>query len=255
LARRASEISTAITQTSTAVEELKQSAEVAGDQAKSVSQRSLQVVEIAEHGKKATDQTVERMELVRHQMETIDETVEKLAESSAAIENIIEAVQDLSDQSNLLAVNASIEAARAGDYGKGFAVVAHEIKALADQSKEATEQVAQILKEIRNWVARVATATHEGSKIVDAAVEQSIVGGESIEALSRNVAEAADAASVIDAASKQQSVGVDQVSDAMKSIEEALHHTLDYTSRLEAAASQLEELRERFDDLTAPFRV
>ena len=82
----------------------------------------------------------------------------KLSEQSQAIEEIIVSVQDLADQSHLLAVNASIEAARAGDQGKGFAVVANEIKSLADQSKEATDQIRSILDDTRKWVSAVVMA-------------------------------------------------------------------------------------------------
>ena len=131
----------------------------------------------------------------------------KLSDQGKAIEEIIEVVQDLADQSNLLAVNASIEAARAGDRGKGFAVVAHEIKTLADQSKEATEQVRGILQETRQWISAVVMATEQGIKAVEAGVEQSALAGESIEALVSSVVQSSHAASIIETTSDQQAVG------------------------------------------------
>ena len=127
------------------------------------------------------------MNLIKDQMESIGETVVRLSEHSQAIGNIIATVQDLADQSNLLAVNASIEAARAGDYGKGFAVVAHEIKTLADQSRQATEQVTSILQDTRKWVSAVVMATEQGGKAVDAGVAQSVQASESIRLLTEGV--------------------------------------------------------------------
>ena len=116
-------------------------------------------------------------------MESIGETVVRLSQHSQSIEQIISTVQDIADQSNLLAVNASIEAARAGERGKGFAVVAHEIKSLADQSREATAQVREILEEIRKWISAVVMATEQGAKAVTSGLDQAASAGESIKVL------------------------------------------------------------------------
>ena len=144
--------SSAVAETTTTVEQVKQAAKVSSEKARNVAETAQQSVQITDTGKKATEDTLDRMNLIKEQMESIGETVVRLSEHSQAIEDIITTVQDLADQSNLLAVNASIEAARAGDQGKGFAVVAHEIKTLADQSKNATEQVRSILQDTRKWV-------------------------------------------------------------------------------------------------------
>ena len=175
-------------------------------------------------------------------MSSIGETVVKLSEHSKAIEEIVAAVQDLADQSNLLAVNASIEAARAGDRGKGFAVVAHEIKSLADQSKEATDQIRTILGDTQRWVGAVVMATEQGSKAVEAGVEQSILAGEAIQSLATSVQTSSQAASVIDVSSQQQFTGVEQVASAMASIETAMRQNIEGTKQLEDEAKRLEEL-------------
>ncbi|MCA1960110.1 MAG: methyl-accepting chemotaxis protein [Desulfomonile sp.] len=237
-----SKTSSAVAETTTTVEEVRQAAKVSSTQAKGVADTARKAVAFSESGKKATEDTVYRMNLIRDQMESIGETVVKLSEHSRTIEEIIVAVQDIADQSNLLAVNASIEAARAGDQGKGFAVVAQEIKTLADQSRELTQQVRSILDETRKWVGAVVMATEQGGKAVDAGLEQSVRTGEAIQALTDSVSEAAHAASVIDASSSQQFVGVDQVASAMTSIEQAMQQNLAGTAQLEAAARRLEEL-------------
>lgn len=249
LSASTSKTSSAVTETTTTVEEVKQAAKLSSEQAKTVSHSSVKAVEISYAGRKATDETVHRMKEIRQQMSSVGETVVKLSEQSKAIEEIISSVQDLADQSNLLAVNASIEAARAGDQGKGFAVVAHEIKSLADQSKEATEQIRGILGEIRQWVNAVVMATEQGGKAVEAGVEQSVQAGDSIQALADSVAEAAHAATVIDTSSEQQFIGVEQVAGAMTSIETAMQQNLAGTSQLEDAARRLEELGHTLKEL------
>ena len=110
--------SSAVTETSSTVEEVKQAARVSSEKAKSVSASSKNAVLISERGKKATDETIQKMNVIKEQMESVGETVVKLSEHSRAIEDIVSTVQDLADQSNLLAVNASIEAARARRSGQ-----------------------------------------------------------------------------------------------------------------------------------------
>ncbi len=255
LSASASKTSSAITETTTTVEEVRQAARTAGEKAKSVAVSSQEAVRTSEEGKKATEDTIHRMNLIKEQMESIGETVVRLSEHSQAIEEIIAAVQDLADQSNLLAVNASIEAARAGDQGKGFAVVAHEIKSLADQSKDATEQVRTILEDTRKWVGAVVMATEQGVKAVDAGVAQSEAAGESIQTLAQNVFESSQAAGVIDASAQQQFTGVDQVSSAMVSIEQAMQQNLAGTSQLEDSARRLAELGEELKRLVSTYKI
>ncbi|MCA1960103.1 MAG: methyl-accepting chemotaxis protein, partial [Desulfomonile sp.] len=255
VATSTAETSTAVTETTTTVEQVRQAARLASEKAKKVAQSSQQAVEISSAGKGATEDTVVRMNLIKEQMESIGETVVRLSEHSQAIEDIIGSVQDLADQSNLLAVNASIEAARAGDHGRGFAVVAQEIKTLADQSKQATAQVRTILDETRKWVSAVVMATEQGGKAVQAGVEQSKLAGESISKLSQSVLTSSQVASVIEASSEQQSVGVDQVSNAMASIEHAMKQSLDGTALLESSAQRLADLGSQLKDLVHRYKV
>lgn len=255
LAAITSKTSSAVTQTTTTVEEVKQAARISGDKAKAVAEEARQALKTSEEGKKATEETIEGMNLIKNQMESIGETVVRLSEHGRAIEEIIGSVQDLADQSNLLAVNASIEAARAGDQGRGFAVVAHEIKTLAEQSRQAAQQVRTILEENRKWVSEVVMATEQGTKAVEAGVKQSGVSGESIGALVKSVQQSSQAASVIEVTSEQQYVGVNQVATAMMNIEQAMAQTVSGSSELEAASRRLEELGSQLKDMNRRYKI
>ena len=247
--------SAAVSETTATVEQVKQSALTSKERAMSVSESSRKAVEISEEGRKATENTVYRMNVIKDQMESIGETVVKLSEHSVAIEDIIGTVQDIADQSNLLAVNASIEAARAGDHGKGFAVVAHEIKNLADQSKEATDHVRSILEDTRKWVSAVVMATEQGGKAVEAGVEQSLSAGEAIQALADGVAEAAQVAGIIQTASDQQVQGVEQVAGAMVSINTAVQQNVSGSTQLEDMSKQISEVGGSLRDMVNRYRV
>ncbi len=251
----ATETSAAVAQTSTTAEQVKQSARVVSEKAKQVADMSGKAVIVSESGMNATRRTVEGMNSIKEQMDSTAETVIKLSDQSRTIEEIVAVVRDLANQSNLLAVNASIEAAGAGDSGKGFGVVAHEIKSLADQSKEATEQIRSMLDETQKWISAAVTSTDQGSKAVQRGVEESVSAGLSIEQLSQSVSESAQAASTIDASTRQQVVGAEQVASSMASIEQALRGNLEGFSQLESAAKRLEELGTELKHLVQTYRI
>lgn len=245
----ASQTTTAVAETSTTVEQVKQAARMANEKAKGVADGAQESVQTSMDGSKATEEAVNKIALVKDQMETISETVVRLSDHSLTIEQIVGTVQDISDQSNLLAVNASIEAARAGDHGKGFSVVAHEIKNLADQSKEATGRIRAILEETRQWVSAVVMATEQGSKSVQAGVRQSARAGESIKLLADAVLASSQAASMIQTTSEQQTTGVEQVALAMGNIQTAVQQNLSSMNQLRDSAARLETLGGELEQL------
>ncbi len=255
LVQNTSKTSAAVSEVSTTITQVSHSAKVASTKAKNVVEISQQALTSSDAGRQATQMTIERMNVIRDQMTSIGETVVRLSDQSQAIEDIIVSVQDLADQSNLLAVNASIEAARAGDQGKGFAVVAHEIKNLADQSKEATDQIRTILDDTRKWVSAVVMATEQGGKAVQSGVEQSMLAGDAITSLVDSVASSAQAASVISASSEEQLAGTEQASNAMISIEQAVRENQDGTSQVNEAARKLQEIGDSLDQLVKYYKV
>ncbi|MFH1114376.1 MAG: methyl-accepting chemotaxis protein [Pseudomonadota bacterium] len=244
-----------VTETNTTVEQVKQAAQLAREKAKKVAEAANRAVRTSIEGKAATDETSQRMSLIRDQMESIGDTVVRLSEHSRAIEEIISTVKDLADQSNLLAVNASIEASRAGEHGKGFAVVAHEIKTLADQSREATDQVRSILQDTNKWVSAVVMATEQGNKAVEAGVLQAGMAGNSIQDLADSVAASSQSASVIETTSEQQMIGVEQVAGAMANIVQAMHQNEQGTTQIERAARQLGNLGSQLGTLAGRYKL
>jgi methyl-accepting chemotaxis protein len=255
LAASAAETATAVTETTATVEEVKQTSQVSSQKAKFVADEAQKAVEIARTGKLAVDQTIEGMGAIRQQMEAVAESILSLSAQGQAIGEIIATVDDLAAQSKLLAVNAAIEAAKAGEEGKGFAVVAQEVRSLAEQSKQATLQVRTILTDIQKATSSAVLATELGSKTVEAGVRQSTSSGESIRALAESIAGAAQASTQIAATSQQQFVGMDQVAMAMENIKTASTQTVASTKQAETAAQQLHQLGQKLKDLVARFKV
>jgi methyl-accepting chemotaxis protein len=255
LATTSAEAATAVSETTATVEEVRQTAQLANQKAKSVSENTQKMTQISQTGAKSTEETIEGINVIQQQMESIGDTMVRLSDQSQTIGRIVATVEDLAAQSNLLAVNASIEAAKAGEQGKGFAVVAQEVKSLAEQSQQATNQVRNILTDIRKATSAAVMATEQGSKAVEAGVKRSGQAGQSIQMLSGSVVEAAQAATQIAASSQQQLVGMDQVALAMESIKEASTQNMASAKQLESAAHNLKELGQKLQHTVARYKI
>jgi methyl-accepting chemotaxis protein len=255
VASGAAETATAVSETTTTVEEVKQTAQLSAQKAKYVSDSAQRTSVVAQTGRKSVDESVEGMRRIQGQMESIAESVVRLSEQSQTIGEIMLTVNDLAEQSNLLAVNASIEAAKAGEQGKGFAVVAQEVRSLAEQSKQATSQVRNILNDIQKATTAAVMITEQGSKAVDGGLQQSIQAGDSVQKLADSIEEAAQAATQIAASSQQQMVGMDQVAQAMESIKTASGQNLASTKQTEMAAKNIQELGRKLKDLVAQYKI
>jgi methyl-accepting chemotaxis protein len=255
VAAGSAEAAVAVSQTTTTVEEVKQTAQVSAQKARHVSDTAQKSVQFSQGGRRAVEESIAGMRNIQQQVDLIGRSIVKLAEQSQAIGEIIATVNDLAEQSNLLAVNAAIEAAKAGDQGKGFAVVAQEIKSLAEQSKQATAQVRTILGDIQKATNGAVLATEQGAKAVDAGAQLSTQLGESIRQLADSISEASQAATQIAASAQQQLAGMDQVALAMQNINQASNQNVASTRQAEGAAQNLHELGVRLKSLVERYAV
>ncbi|MCU0598622.1 MAG: methyl-accepting chemotaxis protein [Desulfobacterales bacterium] len=255
LASSASETSSSISEVTTTVEEVKQTSHVATEKAKYVSQSADVTAKISYDGKQATGNTMTGINRIRDEMNYIAESTVQLSDQTKSIEEIINTVSDIADQSNILSVNAAIEAAKAGEHGKGFAVVAQEVKSLADQSKEATNQIRSLLEDIQRATGSAVMATERGIKTVEEAVDLSEQAGDAIDRLSTKVTESAESAMQISASNQQQLAGMDQLSQAMESINDATQQNLEAVKQLEDALKGLEELVQTMNDITSSYKI
>ena len=251
----AQETAASVTQTTATVEEVKQGAHLTSQKTKAVAESSQKGLQLAHVGRKATETVAESMTRINGQMASISDTIVKLSEQSQMIGEITSTVDDIAEQSNLLAVNAAIEAAKAGEHGKGFAVVAQEIKSLAEQSKQATKQVRGILNSIQKATGVAVMATEQGSKAVDQGTKESMNANESIRTLSASFSETVQSAGQIAASTQEQLTGMDQVAMAMESIKAASQQNVASMKQLETAAQTLKDIGHKFTELVGRYKV
>jgi methyl-accepting chemotaxis protein len=250
-----SQIASSISETVSSMKEVKQTSELSSDKARYVAESSRNVVQVSQDGEKAVNETVSSMNSIQEQMVSIAESIVGLSEQTQSIGNIITVVDDIAEQSRLLAVNASIEAVKAGEHGKGFSVVAGEIKSLAQQSKQSTNQVRGILSEIQKATSNSVMVTEKGNKTVDGGVKQAIQTGDAIQVLARSIAESSQAATQIEATARQQLAGIGQIFSAMETINDAITQNAEGARQLESSARNLEDLGTRLKTIVDGYKI
>jgi methyl-accepting chemotaxis protein len=237
----ANEQDAVVTETTATVNEVRATVTETAERAQSVAETAQLSVDISRTGLESVHETVEGMELIRRRVEDIADNILVLSEHTQQIGEIIATVNNLADQSRMLALNASVEAARAGEEGRGFAVVAMEVRNLADQNRDATIQVREILGEIQRATNSAVMVTEEGSKGVDSGQQKVNSAGESINELAKAIEEAAMAAMQIAASTRQQTIGMDQLTGAMRTIKHATTETVSSTMQVEASVQRLRD--------------
>jgi methyl-accepting chemotaxis protein len=232
----------ATNETTATVEEVRQTALLSQERAARLAGNSEHVARAAELGRAQAQGTIAVYARIQSQMDVIAEAVGRLFDQTQAVGEIIAAVNDLAEQSNLLAVNASIEAAKAGEDGRGFAVVAEEVKSLAAQSKQAVVHVRGILIEIESAGKTAVQAADQGRETIAAGRVEIAQAEEGTLSLADAASETAQSALQISASSLQQLAGMDQISQAIGSIRQAGNQSVEGTRQVEEEAAQLQEL-------------
>lgn len=232
----------AVRQMAASVHELRQAGESVARRTQTVLDMAQKTEAIAETGLQSVEEAIRSTETGRQRLETLAERVMGFSERTHEIAEINATVGELAEKSNLLAVNASIEAAKAGEAGRGFAVVANEVKELAEQSKAATAQVRRIIADIQRSAQAAVIAAEQHAKAADATVTTSRQSGAAISSLAGRITEASQAARQNLVAAEQQQAGIEQIALAVDNIEASSAQTVSATTQVEQSARSLHDL-------------
>jgi methyl-accepting chemotaxis protein len=250
-----SEQAAAVAETTSTIEEVRQAAEQTSDRTQIVSDMAGNSLELANRGLQAVNKNEEGMQNLKDQVRNIAETILALSEQTQQIGEIITTVNDIADQSNLLALNAAMEAARAGEAGRGFAVVASEVRNLAEQSKQATGQVSSILGEIQKAANTAVMVTEQGTKRAEDGVESARVTAETIGLIREHIQQVATSAQQIAASTRQQLSGMDQITHAMENINTGANQGQLGIRQIEQAAHNLNDLAAQLTNILQQYKV
>ncbi|MFA6143915.1 MAG: methyl-accepting chemotaxis protein [Sulfuricurvum sp.] len=251
----ASQTFSAVSQTSASIEQIKQTAKVSSGKATQTAESTSKAMEIAKSGTDELNENMRGLNQIKEKMDLIASNIIQLSEQSQQIGEIITTVEDIANQSNMLAVNASIEAVKAGEQGKGFSVVAQELKNLAEQSKSGTKQVQKILFDIQKVTGTLVMVAEQGGKAVESGVKQAQNAKISMDQLNSSVYNAANASKQIAASYDQELAGMDQISGAMGSIKEATSQNLSSIKQVEMSARDLSALSQKLKEVISDYII
>jgi methyl-accepting chemotaxis protein len=206
-------------------------------------------------------QTVEKMQQIGDVVERSAETINRLGASSEEIGAIVATIDEIADQTNLLALNAAIEAARAGEHGKGFAVVADEVRELAERTAEATGRIESMITAVQEETREAVTAMNEGQDEVQRGIELADQAGAALDGMIEDVQDVTEAIESIAVATEQQSTTGEQISQSVNGISTVTSQTARGVTEIAASTDELEDWTGRLvasveqfqvDDRTAP---
>lgn len=245
----------AIQETTTSAGELHETVRVTEDRAKEIQVVMSRTVDASEGMRGQLDTVATMIDRIRGEMDGFNKSLLELAQQNSQIGEIMAEVGDIADQTQLLAINAGIEAAKAGDAGRGFSVVASEMRALADQSKRSAQKVRAIVVNVQRASAESGRTAESGrARLQEALAPMSAIVSQ-IEQLTRHVDESGQAVRQILAIVGQQVVGVEQITGAMRTVQGVVQGGVAQNQQLESAAESLSTLGQKLQEKARLYRL
>lgn len=247
--RTATEQSSFVNQTKIAMDELGAYSQGSAAQAQSATRSAQQALTSIKFGNIAVQETLESMIIVKQKVKEIAVQIEQLNEKTNQISNISSAVTDLANQTNMLALNASIESVHAGENGKGFAIVATEIRKLANQSKKSVEEINYLLVDIKNAIDSTVTVTNEGTNTLQLGSETAEKTANAFDGIANAVNNMLSNNQQISQTAQQQALAIQQVVHAMNMINQSARDTASGISQTQIGIQQLNQSAQKLDSI------
>ncbi|MGK9475611.1 HAMP domain-containing methyl-accepting chemotaxis protein [Melioribacter sp. OK-6-Me] len=245
---QSSEVAAAVAEMTQTILETTKNAEYAARAAKESG-------ETARNGGIVVEETIAGINRIAEVVQKSAETVQKLGLNSDKIGEIIQVIDEIADQTNLLALNAAIEAARAGEQGRGFAVVADEVRKLAERTTKATKEIAAMIKEIQKDTSGAVESMNQGTREVDKGKTSADKARKSLTDIIKGAEEVVDIASQVAAASQQQSAAVEQIGKNIEFINNVTGQSAMGIQQIAKASENLRNLTENLQSLVMRFKI
>lgn len=209
---------------------------------------------VAHEGGNVVDKTINGMNRIAQFVEKASEKIQALGKSSEQIGEIVQVIDDIANQTNLLALNAAIEAARAGEQGRGFAVVADEVRKLAERTTKATKEISDMIKQIQGVTDNVVESMREGSSEVDSGKSLANKAGESLKQIIESSNEVQDIVAQVASASEEQSSTSEVISRNVESISKVTNENATGVQQIASSADELNKMTLNLKGLIAQYK-
>ena len=210
---------------------------------------------LSEDGSKIVKDTIEGMNRISDVVNDAVKTVEELGKSSEKIGEIVKVINEIADQTNLLALNAAIEAARAGEHGRGFAVVADEVRKLAERTTGATTEISEMIGTIQNDTTNAVNSIYSGTEEVNKGKELTNRAGESLERINSATLNVIDLVTQVATASEEQSSTSEQISRSIEGISQVTQESAVGVEQISRTADDLNRLTENLQNMMDTFKI
>ncbi len=244
-----------ITQVSAAVEEMSASVVGVASNSAAAAQSAATSGDVAAEGGNVVSETIVGMKSISDAVNSSAASVTELGKRGEQIGQIIEVINDIADQTNLLALNAAIEAARAGEHGRGFAVVADEVRKLAERTTQATQEVSESIQMIQSETEQAVSRMSDGTVQVDEGVQKATLAGESLEKIVSGAEEVRCMIESIAATADEQSSVSEEISRTIQEVSVVSNQVGEGTAQSAAAAEQLSIKAEQLMGLIGKFKI
>lgn len=241
-------VATAITQMTVTVQEVAHNAEKASNGAN-------QADKAANNGQNVVSQTVSAINELATKVERAAEVIHALEKDSESIGSVLDVIKGIAEQTNLLALNAAIEAARAGEQGRGFAVVADEVRTLASRTQESTQEIQQMIERLQAGANDAVKVMEQARTQADSSVAQATEAGESLAEITAAVNTISDMNAQIASAAEQQSAVAEEINGNVVNISEVANQTAAGAEQTTQSSVALSNLSHQLNDLVARFKV
>lgn len=250
-----SETASAITETASSSEEVAQLAKSFDEKARDALTLSNETADASEKSQQAIQAIYNVIGQVKTQIDEVASSMVNLSKQSQTISEITSVVQEIAEQSNILAINASIEATKAGEYGRSFAVVANEVRNLAEQSKKATQQIRSILDAIQESITRSVMQVEQTNKVVNEGSTHMSMVNNAVELLAGSIDKMIQLVAEVAESSHEQLEGTSQIKEAMENIKQATAQNLDGMRQMEEVITGLKQTAVNLKELISKYNL
>jgi methyl-accepting chemotaxis protein len=244
-----------IEQVATATQEMNNTASEMADGADQALQEIQHSDDEAKRVREISDKNRTTIEGLAREIQSASEVIDQLSENSKNIGGILDVIRGIADQTNLLALNAAIEAARAGEQGRGFAVVADEVRTLASRTQESTEEIQDMIESLQNDSQRAVSVMNKGREQAELSVQQSDEAAQALQSITESVHQASDSSNHIANAAKEQSSTAHDISERLEAIVSIAEQTASGSKQTAQASTEVAKLADELQDSIKSFRV